>query len=367
MPAISFSQDRAVEPRSGLGRIGRGLVILALWTIPPLVLTATSLASFEGDPRAPAWHQFFLNQLLIWYPWALLTPGIGWLAARFPVSGGHGGRRHLRDLSIHLLVSLFLGCAFFAWLLFQEIAAGLDLDQIDRNTLLSTLGNLVASQGLIYWLVLAVFMAIRYHQRNRERAASLTRARLQALKTQVQPHFLFNTLHAVSSLMDEDVPTARRMIVRLSELLRESLSESDQQEVLLGRELQIVKLYLEIEQVRFGDRLQVQYQIDPELHGLPVPHLLLQPLAENAIRHGVAKETRAGVIQISAEIFEEELLLKLVDDGPGLDRVPPQEGIGLGGTRTRLRELYGSDARLQIENVAPRGCQVTVALPARWI
>jgi sensor histidine kinase YesM len=337
-------------------------LILALWTIPALALTTSFYLTAEGDRSQVPWVRFFLNQLTLWIPWALLTPLVGRLGRRFTFARG----RWAKSLAVHLACGLGVSFAFFVYVVGQEVVMGLDLARVGRGVLLATFVRIALVHTTIYWIVLLVHRALAYHQRNREREASLTRARLEALKAQVHPHFLFNTLHAISSLMDEDVPAARRMVSRLSTLLRESLSSSGRQEVSLGEELELVKLYLDIEQQRFEDRLRVSYRVEPELEEALVPHLLLQPLAENAIRHGIARESRAGQLEVGAESVDGRLRLTVTDDGPGLNGRPPSEGIGLGTTRTRLHELYGDEATLELENVEPRGCRALVELPIRW-
>jgi LytS/YehU family sensor histidine kinase len=192
----------------------------------------------------------------------------------------------------------------------------------------------------------------------------LAQAELQNLKMQLHPHFLFNTLHAISVLMQEDVTAANRMLVRLSELLRLTLENAGTQETALRQELEFLRLYLEIEQTRFQDRLAVKIEVDPAALDARVPSLILQPLVENALRHGIARNPGAGVIEIRAHRESELLRLEVRDNGPGL-RAEVEEGVGLSNTRARLAQLYGGAARFEINNAADGGALATALLPFR--
>jgi LytS/YehU family sensor histidine kinase len=191
----------------------------------------------------------------------------------------------------------------------------------------------------------------------------LARAQLQALRTQLQPHFLFNTLHAISSLMDEDVRAARRMIARLADLLRTTLDTRDQQEVTLLRELETLQLYLDIERERFSDRLRVDLMVHPETLEARVPNLMLQPLVENAIRHGIAPLHAGGQITVSAARDEESLVLSVEDDGAGAGAGQPPEGVGLRNTRARLARLYPNSHELRIERPSEGGFRIQIIIP----
>jgi LytS/YehU family sensor histidine kinase len=223
---------------------------------------------------------------------------------------------------------------------------------------------------LTYWLLVGLRHAADYYNKYKDRElkatqleARLAQAQLQVLKMQLQPHFLFNTLHAISALVHKDVEAADRMITRLSEFLRLTLESVGMQEIELKGELESLDKYLEIEQVRFGDRLTVVRSIDPETLDLLVPNLILQPLVENAVRHSVAPRAAGGRIEIRARRKGDSLLLEVEDDGPGLPSAPVVEGVGLANTRARLEQLYGSAQSMEL---APdRGFRVKLSLPAR--
>jgi two-component system LytT family sensor kinase len=182
---------------------------------------------------------------------------------------------------------------------------------------------------------------------------------------QLHPHFLFNTLHTVSELVHEDPDTADRMITGLSDLLREALAAGGVQEVPLHRELELLHRYLEIQQARFGDRLQVQFDVDAAVRQALVPHLILQPIVENAIMHGIGARVDAGHIRIHARAVDGALLLEIQDDGRGVRKAEFREGVGLGNTRERLRGLYGSEHRFEIDEPSGGGTVVRVRIPLR--
>jgi two-component system LytT family sensor kinase len=233
---------------------------------------------------------------------------------------------------------------------------------------------------LTYWIILAIQFAFGWYRRYEERKqealrlelrssqleSQLVQANLNALKMQIQPHFLFNTLNAIMVLVRQQKGReAEEMLSRLSDLLRCVLDDVNAHEVPLRRELEYLQLYLAIEQVRFRDRLKVEVAWDPEVLDAAVPHMILQPLVENAIRHGIGRSSTAGKVRISAHRANGMLEMKVEDDGPGLVAGSKEQshGIGLANTRARLNELYGDAAYLSIEDREQGGVVATVALP----
>jgi two-component sensor histidine kinase len=196
--------------------------------------------------------------------------------------------------------------------------------------------------------------------------ARLARAQLQSLRLQLHPHFLFNTLNTINALIGTDRRAAERVISGLSELLRMSLSRASEQEVTLARELELLAHYIEIQQIRFQDRLSVRFQIDPEARSALVPNLMLQPLVENAIRHGIAPRAAPGHVVVTARRRGDRLDMSVVDDGvgeaPGAEH---RDGVGLGNTRARLLSLYGADHRFEAGTPATGGFVVTLEIPFR--
>ena len=221
----------------------------------------------------------------------------------------------------------------------------------------------------IYLAIVSVAHAMLFYRRSQERdrlEASLAKARLEALKMQLQPHFLFNSLNAIGELVHKDPDAADEMLTALSDLLRLTLETSGEQELPLRRELKFVERYLAIEHVRFGDRLRFELDVAPETHGALVPTFLLQPLVENAVRHGLEPRTNSGVLKIRAERDQATLRLSIEDNGVGLPNgIPQREGIGLSNTRARLRELYGSAATLELRS--GNGLTVEINLPFRVV
>jgi sensor histidine kinase YesM len=228
---------------------------------------------------------------------------------------------------------------------------------------------------LMYWFVVFAHLGWHYYRRFRERELQaaelqqkLVEARLEALRMQLNPHFLFNTLHAVSALIHEDPNAADRVLARLSELLRLSLDQSKPQEVPLSEELAFLDRYLEIEQTRFADRLQVEKEVEPETERALVPYLILQPLVENAIRHGIEPREDTGRLAIRAHRSNGTLQLRVSDNGAGLPEekgTPLREGIGLSNTRSRLQHLYGDGYRLELVSAPGGGLEARIDIPYR--
>jgi len=228
-------------------------------------------------------------------------------------------------------------------------------------------------QGLtIYWTTLVVAHALYYYRGVRKGeaqtarlTAQLAQAQLQALKMQIHPHFLFNTLNSIAALLHKDVEAADRMIARLGDFLRLTLKQSDTQTIDFAQELKFLKCYLDIERTRFEDRLTVEIEVEPQSLNVAVPNLILQPIVENAIRHGIARQTSSGQITIRAFKEGERLIVQVEDNGPGLRTNPngTNAGIGLSNTRARLKQFYGEDYRFEIANAAERGVIVTLEIP----
>jgi LytS/YehU family sensor histidine kinase len=221
-----------------------------------------------------------------------------------------------------------------------------------------------------YAAVLGVATTLLYHQRVRERElraaqleAQLALAQVQALKMQVHPHFLFNTLHAITVLIREDPTAATRVVTRLGDLLRLTLSRATTTQVSFRHELEILTLYLEIERTRFHDRLVIEYDVQPATLGALVPDLILQPLVENAIRHGVSPNPGTGRIQVRSRREGDSLVLEILDNGAGLPSERPTDGIGLTTTRARLERLYGDRHQLTLATLPEGGCVARIRIP----
>jgi LytS/YehU family sensor histidine kinase len=225
---------------------------------------------------------------------------------------------------------------------------------------------------LTYWIILVVLRGLESRRRLRDeqlRSAQLqtqlAQAELQALRMQLQPHFLFNTLNAISALALADPLQARLMIARLSDLLRLTLEERHAAEIPLAREMEFLRCYLEIQQVRFQDRLDTRLDVAQDTLRAAVPSMILQPLVENALRHGLLAKTEPGNLHIASRRDGDLLHLRIDDDGLGLPPDGPLEGLGLGNTRARLAVLFGASASLELNRRAGGGTRVELRLPFR--
>jgi len=302
--------------------------------------------------------------LLDAYIWALLTPLVFW-SARVLVSRFRSWWS--RALLIVLLGMLFALAHSFAFIYGLPWIGYRTGPQVVQNVL--RLG--FHSRLLACWVLFGIWHGIDYYRRYqmRELKASqlegqLARAQLESLRTQLQPHFLFNTMHAISALMYRDIDAADRMITRLADFLRLTLESSGVQEVPLKRELEYLSKYVEIEQVRFGERLEVRESIEPAAFDLMVPNLILQPLVENAVRHGIAPRASGGRVEVTATVSDGRLTIDVQDDGLG----PKQqivEGVGLSNTRARLRQLYGDCGTLELGAATKSGFRARLTLPAK--
>lgn len=350
-----------------------------LWTVLGLFYFSQGLTQrLVSHDSTPWWHSL-VAWLLGAYAWALLTPAVLWLGERYPLQ-----RRAWRaPVALHLLFAA--GFSAFELLLESAMYSRLHLFP-NMPTFRQAVPQLLARgfQGGVfnYFLIVGVQRGAFYYQRYQERSrealklelrtselqSQLVSARLDALKMQLRPHFLFNTLNAITVLVRQQrSQDAERMLGNLSDLLRLVLDDADAAEVPLRRELECVQIYLAIEQVRFADRLQVAISADDAAQEVLVPQLILQPIVENAIRHGIERSSSAGRILIMASQTNGALRLEVRDDGPGL--LPGESGegrgIGLANTRARLRQLYEERAQLEIENCDQGGVVVTIDIPAR--
>jgi two-component system LytT family sensor kinase len=306
----------------------------------------------------------FLYSLLESYTWAFLTPLVLWLGFRFLIQ-----RRNY-----WYTVPLQIVCALAFALVHTQVFVRL-LPLIGYKTSPSMAASLLRTRlhadFLTYWLLVGLSHALDYYRKYQERElkatqleARLAQAQLQALKMQLQPHFLFNTLHAISALVHKDVEAADRMITRLSEFLRITLDGVGVQEVALKTELESLDKYLEIEQVRFESRLTVVRSVWPEALDLLVPNLILQPLVENAVRHGIAPRAAGGRIEIRAGREKGNLVIEVQDDGPGAVLGEFREGVGLANTRARLEALYGKGQSMDLRSEPGGGFRVRLSIPA---
>ncbi len=351
--------------------IVRWMLILAVWTL--IGLAFASQFNFTQSRRGyiVTWKFALITSLADWYVFALLSIPALWLSKHFRLDEV----RWRRNLVVHLAASLVFA------VLWVVLRVGVEkLRVIGRTPTFYfhemfhwTLVRSFYFNLLVYWITIGVSHAFEFYRKYRDRELHalelqklLAQARLEALQAQLNPHFLFNTLHAISALMHQDVESADRMITRLSDLLRLVLESTDTQEVPLRQEVAFLQRYLEIEQTRFRDRLQVRLSIEADAWDVMVPNLLLQPLVENAIRHGIEPKAKGGEIGISARCEQDRLHLQVRDNGVGLDAHQPLiEGVGLSNTRARLQHLYGTEHAFEARNGDDGGLVVSLSFPCR--
>ncbi len=348
--------------------VRRWCAIAGAWTVYALFMAtqAWSVAAKSGTPIA--FGGALASEAIYAGLWVALTPVILRFSWRFPIESGNVPARVALHLGASIVVALAQKAVFhflFAALTAAEgrpVAWGsvwewtfLYLDYGFMNYW----GLALLRHGYDYFR--------RYHANELEKSkleSQLVRARLQALEMQLQPHFLFNTLNAVAVLIQRDPAAARTMITKLSELLRLTLEKKSSPEVSLREELEILDCYLHIEQTRFGDRLTVTREIGAGLMDALVPALLLQPIVENAMHHGVARRRAGTSVAVRAERANGDLRLEVSDTGPGIDPgAPLTEGIGLSTTRERLRQLYGDRSTFELRPTPGGGLTVVVRLP----
>jgi two-component system LytT family sensor kinase len=285
------------------------------------------------------------------------------------------GRHGLRNLALHFpfgAATVFVGLVFVVAVKWPLVKVSFPEGTKWWQDVIPEYLNYFAILIPFYFVVVGAahaYYAFGEAQRKTVREAHLQtlleRARRDLLRTQLQPHFLFNTLHAVSALLERDVPAARRMITRLSDLLRLALEDDSRHEVSLEEEIEFLDRYAEIQKIRFGGRLAVEYDISPDTRLLLVPRLMLQPLVENSITHGLARLERQGHVTVEARRENGRMVVRVLDDGEGLrGGVVTREGVGLGNTRARLEQLYGADQSLEIFDRPGGGCEVRIELPA---
>jgi sensor histidine kinase YesM len=307
--------------------------------------------------------------------WALLCPLVYSILQRWPFDG----RPFYRIVLIHIGFSLLIASlheVITSSLYYGILQALGDFDFADpkyRNWAYHALVPAIFTRTMEYWVLMGVLIALDNVRKSREEHVQLLDLRnelqvtqLNALKKQLQPHFLFNTLNTVSALMDENIQDARKVLSRLGSLLRHTLDKAQRDKVSLEREVEHVSNYLEIEAIRFRDRLKVQYEIPAVLQHLSVPSMVLQPLVENAIKHGPDASNDAVSITVRAEQRGDRLVLSVVDNGQGcasIEAALSGGGIGLRNIRERLRLLYGDAAHMQISSPAGRGFHVELSLP----
>ena len=368
---LSYDDDHP-RRRPFLRRLLRIGVIWGMWTIVALFFSTQVFMMYYSERQPIPYARAFLVQASACYLWALVTPLLLWLSRRFRIER-HNWRRKVvfHFLFSIALVTVLISLHFVVYMILSGRAGSI--------TPMRLFGYLYPNLDrwlLVYWFILLMSHAFNYYNsyRKGELKASqlrtqLVQSQLEALKMQVQPHFLFNTLHSISALLSKDTEGARKMITRLGDFLRLTLENSGSMEVTLQQEIEFLNGYLEIERIRFQDRLTTDIKIDPDMLDVRVPNLILQPIVENAMRHAVGN-SHAGHVEIAAFPRNGSLHIEVNDNGPGLnvDRTGETrrgKGLGLANTRARLVGLYGTDASFEMTNRPSGGLTVSIEIPRR--
>lgn len=354
------------ETRKWLQRVVLAVVV---WTAIGLVFALPALTAGRN------WHKSLLGSLAQWWSWGLLTPLIVAVDQRLPFSS----KQLMRRVVAQLLLSFVFTAAYIY--LFAAVLAVMRLEPwaqlLDGKLLLSALRGMFLWSVLVYCLIVGVWQAYLYHQRylsgelRMERLErSFSEARLNALRMQLDPHFLFNALNTISAQVEREPRLARQMIEHLGDLLRLSLENKDRHEVPLMEEMDFLEHYLAIQRIRFGDRLRFETNLAPEVKYALVPCLVVQPLMENAIRHGISSRSTGGTVVVSAKPVNEQLEIRVSDDGVGL---PPGwtlesgAGLGLSVTRERIRGLHPNGASgFGVGRRRNGGTEAVIRLPLRF-
>lgn len=345
--------------------------IAAAWLAGGLFDATQTVFTMQSDAQHPACLPIFLTELASWLPWALATPLLIRVVRRHPMRG-----MSIRTIGVHLTAFAAISAVAALWCTWLQLLFN-PYRHSPPPTFMDTWTMVLLYQSLTYLIVYALIVSVTLvvdarvsMARQMTEAArlneELSKAQLAALRRQIDPHFIYNTLNAISGLVRDHLNEAAvNMLVGLSEFLRRSSEDSHRSQVALQEEVEYLQRYLEIQKARFGERLQVSMDIPAELLRAQVPNLLLQPLVENAIKHGIAKRVAGGVVRVAGVHHDSRLCLTVYNDAPSLpaDWEPSQIGVGLRNLRTRLQILHGEESELQLRRTNPGGVEVIVTLP----
>ena len=347
--------------------------IAAIWLGIGLFDACQTVVVMRAEGMHHAWVRLFVTQLLSWLPWALATPLVLRLGQRFSPAQW----RRVSTWGAHLSACAMIGLVYAAWTAALEELLNPWAMAPSPDPFMELWLHKFYSGLLSYVILYGIIFMVGYMLDSRERLAlqqaetarlneQLSKAQLTALRRQIEPHFLFNTLNAIAGLVREKSnDDAVSMIARLSDFLRRVVEDSDRQQVTLAEELEFAQKYLDIQKVRFAERLQVSVNVPSELFPAQVPSLILQPMVENAVKHGIAKRVQGGAIGIAALRSGGKLTLKVSNDGPSLPAgwENTRSGVGISNTRTRLQGLYGDAFELNMRNRDTGGVEVLLSLP----
>ena len=358
------------ETHTGV-RPTRWLWIAAIWSAGGLFDASQTVLFLHAMGKQHAWL-IFGTELLSWLPWVLATPYVIVLAQRHALFRG----TTIRTAAVHLAAFAIISLVAETWFSMLQTLFN-PWGYAQRPTFMDAWRTSILFQFLTFLIVYALILIVTYAMDARERMArqmtetarlsgELSRSQLAALRQQIEPHFMFNTLHSITGLVrDNKNDAAVSMIVGLSEFLRRALEDSHRSQVTLEEEVEYLQRYLDIQRVRFGERLQVKVDIPAELRRAQVPNLLLQPLVENAIKHGIAQRAAGGTVRVTGAHLNGKLHLSIYNDGPDLpsDGQAIRTGVGISNLRTRLQILHGNESELKLNHAATGAVEVVVSLP----
>ena len=341
--------------------------IAGIWFAGALFDASQAVLILHAEGRQGSWLPLFGTDFISWLPWALATPLISRLALRFPVFRG----LTVRNAAVHLATFVTVSAVAESW---SSLLQALFNPWLYPRppTFMDAWSVAIRYQILTFVIVYSLIMTATFVMDSRRKMAhqneELAKARLAALRRQMEPHFMYNTLNSIAGLVrDYSNDAAVSMIVGLSEFMRRASEDSHRPKVTLAEEVEYLQRYLDIQKTRLGNRLQASVDIPAALLDTQVPNLLLQPLVENAIKHGIAKRITGGVIRVSGADESGKLCLRVYNDGPGfpMDLQATRTGVGIGNLRTRLRILYGEESDLQLKQTDAGGIEVVVTLPLK--
>ena len=352
------------DPRANARSTG-WIWIAAIWCAGAFFNASQTLFTMHAVGAGKAWLGPFAIVFASWLPWALATPFVIGLARRRPIARGG----IFKAISLHLTAFAAISVTAAGWSALLRVIFN-PWHRRPLPTFLNASSDLLVEQLMMFVIAYALMVTVTYVVDSREKMArqneELSRAQLAALRGQMDPHFMFNTLNSIASLVyDQRGEAAVGMIVGLSEFLRRASEDSHRAQVTLREEVEYLQRYIDIQRVRFGDRLQVSVDIPEELLATQVPNLLLQPLVENAIKHGVSKRLSGGEIRVIGMCHDGALRLTVYNDGPWVqeDLVVAPHRVGLGNLRTRLQILHGGRSELLLQPAEAGGVEVIVTLP----
>jgi two-component system, LytTR family, sensor kinase len=351
--------------------------IAAMWFVGGVFEASQAVLIMRfGERRDHAWLPLFATELAIWLPWALATPWVIRLARRYPIIR----ETTVRAVAVHLAAFATISAVAEAWSALLQVLFNPWGNRIPP-TFWGTWSVSLLYQIVLFFIAYALILTLTYLVDSRDKVArqmtetarlneELSKAQLAALRRQLEPHFMFNTLNAIAGLVrDQRNAAAVSMIVGLSEFLRRASEDSHRLQVTLAEEVEYLQRYLDIQKLRLGERLRVSVDMPADLLDAQVPSLLLQPLVENAIKHGVAKRLTGGTVRVAGTRNDGSLYLSVYNDGSNLpqDSQMPGAGVGLANLRTRLQILHGDAAELRMERAGTDGVEVIVTLPFKEV